>query len=195
MSPNPNNEERRPSGRLAQLIDETFGSFSNFQQSFENNALNIFGSGYTWLCFDREHQGLKILGTSNQDSPFMMEGRYPIMVIDVWEHAYYLKHQNRRAQYVQGFWKVINWDAVSQLLEFWPKQARHDELWMSLRWLMFYSETSSQALNCFDDYPKMKKLCQQYPTWRTLKGGGGGWRKKGGGTFGGQVPVSPNSGN
>ena len=62
---------------------------------------------------------------------------------------------------------------------------------------MFYSETSSQALNCFDDYPKMKKLCQQYPTWRTLKGGGGGggWRKKGGGTFGGQVPVSPNSGN
>ena len=50
------------------------------------------------------------------------------MVIDVWEHAYYLKHQNRRAQYVQGFWKVINWDAVSQLLEFWPKQARHDEL-------------------------------------------------------------------
>lgn len=128
MSPNPNNEERRPSGRLAQLINEAFGSFSNFQQSFENNALNIFGSGYTWLCFDREHQGLKILGTSNQDSPFMMEGRYPILVIDVWEHAYYLKHQNRRAQYVQGFWKVINWDAVSQLLEFWPKQARHDEL-------------------------------------------------------------------
>ena len=128
MSPNPNNEDRRPSGRLAQLIDETFGSFSNFQQSFENNALNIFGSGYTWLCFDRERQGLKILGTSNQDSPFMMEGRYPILVIDVWEHAYYLKHQNRRAQYVQGFWKVINWDAVSQLLEFWPKQARHDEL-------------------------------------------------------------------
>ena len=61
--------------------------------------------------------------------------------------------------------------------------------------LMFYSETSSQALNCFDDYPKMKKLCQQYPTWRTLKGEGVGGRKKGEGTLGGQVPVSPNSGN
>ena len=191
MSPNPNNEERRPSGRLAQLIDETFGSFSNFQQSFENNALNIFGSGYTWLCFDREHQGLKILGTSNQDSPFMMEGRYPILVIDVWEHAYYLKHQNRRAQYVQGFWKVINWDAVSQLLEFWPKQARHDELWMSLWWLMFYSETSSHALNCFLMIVlKCKSYVNSTPRGKHWKGQGG--EKKGRVTFGGQGPVSPN---
>ena len=128
MSPNPNNEERRPTGRLAQLIDESFGTFSKFQQAFENNATNVFGSGYTWLCFDSEVGDVKILSTANQDSPFLMKGQYPILVIDVWEHAYYLKHQNRRAAYVQGFWKVINWDAVSELLEFWPKQARHDEL-------------------------------------------------------------------
>lgn len=128
MSPNPNNEDRRPSGRVAQLMDESFGSFSEFQAKFENNALKLFGSGYTWVCFDVEEGGLKILGTQNQDSPFTQKGLYPILVIDVWEHAYYLKHQNRRAAYVQGFWKVINWDAVSELLEWWPKQARHDEL-------------------------------------------------------------------
>lgn len=128
MSPNPNNEDRRPTGRAAQLIDESFGSFSEFQAAFENNALKLFGSGYTWLCYNVEDGGLKILGMANQDSPFNQDGLYPILVIDVWEHAYYLKHQNRRAAYVQGFWKVINWDAVSELLEWWPKQPRHDEL-------------------------------------------------------------------
>lgn len=127
MSPNLNSEERKPSGRVAQLIDETFGSYFNFQSMFENAALEVFGSGYAWLCLDVELGGLKIRGTTNQDSPLNL-GLLPILVIDVWEHAYYLQHQNRRAAYVKNFWYVINWDAVSELLEWWPKQAKHDEL-------------------------------------------------------------------
>lgn len=90
---------------------------------FENAALEVFGSGYAWLCLDVE-----LGGTTNQDSPLNL-GLLPILVIDVWEHAYYLQHQNRRAAYVKNFWFVINWDAVSELLEWWPKQAKHDELW------------------------------------------------------------------
>lgn len=128
MSPNPNSEERKPSGRVAQLIDETFGSYSNFQSIFENTALEVFGSGYAWLCLDVEQGGVKIRGTTNQDSPINQHGLLPILVIDVWEHAYYLQHQNRRAAYVKNFWDVINWDAVSELLEWWPKQGKHDEL-------------------------------------------------------------------
>ena len=128
MSPNPNNEERKPNGRVAQLIDETFGTYSNFQSIFENTALGVFGSGYAWLCLDVEQGGVKILGSTNQDSPLNQHGLLPILVIDVWEHAYYLKHQNRRAAYVKSFWNIINWDAVSELLEWWPKQIKHDEL-------------------------------------------------------------------
>lgn len=94
---------------------------------FENTALEVFGSGYAWLCLDVEQGGIKIRGTANQDSPLNL-GLLPILVIDVWEHAYYLQHQNRRAAYVKNFWFVINWDAVSELLEWWPKQAKHDEL-------------------------------------------------------------------
>ena len=128
MSPNPNNEERKPSGKVAQMIDESFGGYSNFQSVFEKAALNLFGSGYAWLCLDVEETRLKISGTKNQDSPLNEKGLMPILVIDVWEHAYYLKHQNRRAAYVQIFWNVINWDAVSELLEWWPREAKHEEL-------------------------------------------------------------------
>ena len=90
--------------------------------------MEVFGSGYAWLCLDVEQGGVKILGTTNQDSPLNQHGFLPILVIDVWEHAYYLQHQNRRAAYVKNFWNVINWDAVSELLEWWPKQGQHDEL-------------------------------------------------------------------
>lgn len=127
MSPNPDSEERKPSGRVARLIDDSFGSYSNFQSMFEKTALEVFGSGYAWLCLDIEQGGVKIQSTTNQDSPLNL-GLMPILVIDVWEHAYYLQHQNRRAAYVKNFWYVINWDAVGELLEWWPKQAKHDEL-------------------------------------------------------------------
>ena len=132
MSPNPNNEERKPIGKVAQQIDESFGSYSNFQSAFEKTALGVFGSGYAWLCLDVKEGGeggVKISTTTNQDSPLNEQGLLPILVIDVWEHAYYLKHQNRRAAYVQSFWNVINWDAVNELLEWWPQQTSHDELW------------------------------------------------------------------
>lgn len=129
MSPNPNNEERKPSGKVAQMIDESFGSYTNFQAAFEKAARNLFGSGYAWLCLDVEEARLKISATKNQDSPLNKEGLMPILVIDVWEHAYYLKHQNRRSAYIQTFWNVVNWEAVSNLLEWWPRQeAKHEEL-------------------------------------------------------------------
>ena len=126
MSPNPNKGERKPSGKIAKLIDESFGSFSNFKDLFSRNALDVFGSGYTWLCME-QRGGLRILGTTNQESPLGFQMK-PVLVIDVWEHAYYLKYQNRRSEYVESFWNVVNWDAVNELVDWWPSQRMHDEL-------------------------------------------------------------------
>ncbi len=97
-----------PSGALADAITEQFGSFENFQEKFNETATSVFGSGWAWLSAD-EHGGLLCHGLPNQDNP-LMQGRQPILGLDVWEHAYYLKYQNRRPEYVSAFWNLLNWE-------------------------------------------------------------------------------------
>lgn len=98
-----------PSGDLGTLIGSAFGSFDGFKEKFAAAAMGRFGSGWAWLVL--EGSGLAIVSTPNQDTP-VMEGKYPLLGIDVWEHAYYLKYQNRRAEYVGAWWNVVNWAAV-----------------------------------------------------------------------------------
>lgn len=95
---------------LAKAIDAAFGSFDAFKGEFEKAANGRFGSGWAWLV--KKGSGLSVVSTPNQDNP-MSEGMTPVMGIDVWEHAYYLKYQNRRAEYVTNWWNVVNWDAVA----------------------------------------------------------------------------------
>ena len=102
------NSASQPTAELAKGIDMRFGSFSAFQEQFTKAAVSVFGSGWAWLSLDDKHQ-LSIETSPNQDSP-RMAGRTPILGIDVWEHAYYLKYQNVRADYVAAFYKVISWD-------------------------------------------------------------------------------------
>ena len=99
-----------PTGELAAALARDFGSFSAFQEQFTKAALSVFGSGWTWLT--RDGAKLRIESTPNQDSP-LSHGRVPLLGLDVWEHAYYLKYQNRRADYVTAFYGVINWDFVA----------------------------------------------------------------------------------
>jgi len=100
-----------PSGELAKAIDGKFGSFGAFQEQFTKAALGQFGSGWAWLVLDNNE--LKIEPSANQDSP-ISEGRRPLLGVDVWEHAYYLKYQNRRPDYVSAWFNTINWDYVSR---------------------------------------------------------------------------------
>ena len=108
MAPNAGGQ---PSGPLAEAINSSFGSFDAFKEQFAKAATTRFGSGWAWLL---RHGGrLEITSTANQDSP-LMEGRTPILGLDVWEHAYYLKYQNRRPEYINAWWNVVNWDAVAE---------------------------------------------------------------------------------
>lgn len=100
-----------PGGELAAAIDSTFGSFDAFKSEFEKAANGRFGSGWAWLV--KKGNGVAIVSTANQDSP-LSENMTPVLGIDVWEHAYYLKYQNRRAEYVTNWWNVVNWDAVAE---------------------------------------------------------------------------------
>jgi len=100
-----------PRGELAKAIDSALGSFDNFKAEFEKAATGRFGSGWAWLV--KKGNGLAVMSTANQDNP-VSEGMTPVLGIDVWEHAYYLKYQNRRAEYVSNWWNVVNWDAVAQ---------------------------------------------------------------------------------
>ncbi len=100
-----------PTGELAAAIDTTFGTFDDFKKQFSDAGLNRFGSGWAWLSLD--NGSLKVESTANQDSP-IMNGRTPILGMDVWEHAYYLKYQNRRPDYIEAFFNLINWDEVSR---------------------------------------------------------------------------------
>jgi superoxide dismutase, Fe-Mn family len=99
-----------PKGELAKAIDSAFKSFDAFKEEFTKAANGRFGSGWAWLV--KKGSGLAVVSTANQDNP-MSEGATPILTLDVWEHAYYLKYQNRRADYVTAWWNVINWDAVA----------------------------------------------------------------------------------
>ena len=100
-----------PLGSLAEAIATTFGSFATFKAEFAQAALSRFGSGWAWLGFDLQGQ-LHVGSTANQDSP-LMNGHLPILGLDVWEHAYYLKYQNRRADYIDAWWNVVDWNQVA----------------------------------------------------------------------------------
>jgi len=130
----PNGTQPTPNDRLSVAITDTFGSFDNFKSLFTQAALNVFGSGWAWLYLDRSpvlsssspdpssvgssvipiQHTLVISSTSNQDTP-VMDYKKPILALDVWEHAYYLKYQNRRREYVQNWWQIVNWRYVEGL--------------------------------------------------------------------------------
>ena len=100
-------------GKIKKSINENFSDFENFKKEFSNAALGVFGSGWAWLVINPVSKKLEIIKTSNQDSPLTL-GKIPLLCIDVWEHAYYLKYQNRRAEYVEAFFNVINWKKVEE---------------------------------------------------------------------------------
>mgnify|MGYP001454456675 FL=1 len=100
-----------PSGELAEAIDAAFGSFDDFKEAFKNGGIGQFGSGWVWLVTDGN--GVEVVSTPNQDSP-ISDGKTPLLGADVWEHAYYLKYQNRRPDYLDAFWNVVNWDYVAE---------------------------------------------------------------------------------
>lgn len=106
--------DNKPTGKLLVDIEKTFGSFADFKLIFANTSKNRFGSGWAWLYIDKNNT-LKIASTPNQDNPLMNNAEikgFPLLGLDVWEHAYYLKYQNKRADYIENWWSVINWDAV-----------------------------------------------------------------------------------
>jgi Fe-Mn family superoxide dismutase len=100
----------QPTGELGTAITETFGSFDQFKAAFNDAGVKRFGSGWAWLTLGQDGK-LQVISTANQDSPYM-DGLYPVMGNDVWEHAYYLKYQNRRPDYLNAWWNVVNWDIV-----------------------------------------------------------------------------------
>jgi Fe-Mn family superoxide dismutase len=104
-----------PTGEIESVITSTFGTFDTFKEKFTAAAATRFGSGWAWLLKDASGK-FEITSYPNQDSP-IMEGKTPIIGLDVWEHAYYLKYQNRRPEYIGAFWNVISWDAVNALLK------------------------------------------------------------------------------
>ncbi len=104
-----------PTGRIAELIQQTFGDFDTFKQQFNDAGAKRFGSGWVWLVRGSDGS-LSITSTANQDNP-LSEGQYPILGNDVWEHAYYLKYQNRRPEYLQAWWNTVNWDEVNNRLQ------------------------------------------------------------------------------
>lgn len=110
----------QPTGAIAQAINQTFGSFDNFKTQFNEAGAGRFGSGWVWLVRNPQRQ-LQIITTPNQDNP-IMDGSYPILGNDVWEHAYYLKYQNRRAEYLSNWWNVVNWQEVNRRFQLASQQ-------------------------------------------------------------------------
>jgi superoxide dismutase, Fe-Mn family len=102
----------QPAGELASAIQQAFGSFDAFKTAFNDAGVKRFGSGWAWLVLDKSGK-LQVTSTANQDSP-LTDGLYPVMGNDVWEHAYYLKYQNRRPEYLNAWWNVVNWDKVAR---------------------------------------------------------------------------------
>ena len=112
MGPNAGGE---PTGAIARAIEDAFGSFDAFKQQFNDAGTKRFGSGWAWLVRTGDSK-LQIVSTANQDNP-LSDGNYPILGNDVWEHAYYLKYQNRRPEYLNAWWNVVNWDEVNRRFE------------------------------------------------------------------------------
>jgi len=121
----------KPSDRVQAAIDQHFGSFNEFKKQFTQAAETQFGSGWAWLVYtpkDKNGPKLEILATPNQDTP-LMQGKWPLLCLDVWEHAYYLKYQNRRSQYVTNWWNLVNWDIVAEYFAHAKsRDGNHDEL-------------------------------------------------------------------
>ncbi|EFU73516.1 superoxide dismutase [Enterococcus italicus] len=109
LAPNAGGE---PTGDLKAAIDETFGSFDDLKAEFKTAATGRFGSGWAWLVLD--NGTLKVTSTANQDSP-LMEGQTPVLGLDVWEHAYYLKYKNVRPDYIEAFWNLVNWEKANEI--------------------------------------------------------------------------------
>ena len=101
-----------PGGKLADSIDVYFDNFENFKKIFSRTSLSVEGSGWCWLVFNQTFNKIEIIPTKNQDSPWT-KNKIPLLGLDLWEHAYYLKYQNKRGDYVSSWWNVINWDYVA----------------------------------------------------------------------------------
>ncbi len=124
----------KPSGNLAEVIDQYFGSFSEFKAGFKAAAMGRFGSGWAWLCVDASGD-LVVTKTANQDNP-VMNGQIPLLGLDVWEHAYYLTYQNRRADYRDAWWDVVDWDEIEKNYDLVRYEAKLDGLgkWADKQW-------------------------------------------------------------
>lgn len=105
------NSDAGPSGKLADSIDVYFENFEKFKTKFSSASLSVEGSGWCWLVFNQTFNKIEIITTKNQDSPWTLN-KIPLLGLDMWEHAYYLKYQNRRAEYISSWWNVVNWDYV-----------------------------------------------------------------------------------
>ncbi len=105
------NSPKEPKGELKEAINNKFGSFENFKKEFTEQATLHFGSGWTWLCIEPNNE-LIIISTKNQNCP-LSEGLTPILTIDLWEHSYYLKYQNRRPEYIEAWWNIVNWEKIN----------------------------------------------------------------------------------
>jgi Fe-Mn family superoxide dismutase len=115
-----------PAGPLAEAIDRDFGGLEQFKVRFAGVGEQLFGSGWVWLARTNQEGGrLEIYATSGHDNP-MMQGHFPILVNDVWEHAYYLKHQNRRSDYLRAWWSVVNWEEAARRFECSDQSAEQD---------------------------------------------------------------------
>ena len=116
LKPNPSGAPNLPAGKLAEAINKKFGSFDTFKKDFTDRATKVFGSGWCWLATDGGSD-IKIMTTPNQDNPLMQLGEKgtPVLALDVWEHAYYLKYQNKRPDYISNWWNVVNWEKAEQL--------------------------------------------------------------------------------
>ncbi|MEO6453689.1 MAG: superoxide dismutase [Ginsengibacter sp.] len=117
----PKQNDNKPTGKLLAAIEKNFASFNDFKTQLSNEGKNRFGSGWAWLYADKNNM-LKVGSTPNQDNPLMdiseIKG-FPLLGLDVWEHAYYLKYQNKRADYIENWWKVVNWDYVQERFDKW----------------------------------------------------------------------------
>jgi Fe-Mn family superoxide dismutase len=107
---------KAPTGDLADAINSKFKDFESFKKAFEEAGSKRFGSGWVWLVKPKGESGVDVISTANQDSP-LLEGHTPLLGNDVWEHAYYLKYQNKRGDYLKAWWNVVNWDKVAQNLK------------------------------------------------------------------------------
>jgi len=109
------NGGKLPEGKIGDAINKKFGSYEEFKKKFSDAALTRFGSGWAWLVVNKDKK-LEVMSTANQDSP-LSEGKKPVLGVDVWEHAYYLKYQNKRPEYIENFFNVINWEKVNEKYE------------------------------------------------------------------------------